>query len=530
MLRKLKALWRLIVINYVLARHGLGRWLLDSHFFSAFSPWRLLIYFNLGYWLSPKQFSCAQALRQSLEALGPFFVKFGQALSTRPDLLPDDVIAELSLLQDRVAPFSGTKAIKLVEACYGVSIHDVFQDFEVVPLASASIAQVHAATLLDGKKVIVKILRPNIRGVIERDIALLYTLADFLERHWKDAQRLRIREVVNEFERTILDELDLMREAANASQLKRNFSQSDELYIPEVYWQHTREKVLVQERIFGIPISDFKLLKQHHVNFKKLAERGVEIFFTQVFRDCFFHADMHPGNIFVSFEHPNSPKYIAVDFGIMGSLSDHDQHYLAQNFLAFFRRDYRRVAELHIESGWVPYETRVDEFEAAIRTVCEPIFERPLSEISYGQVLLKLFQTGRRFNMEVQPQLILLQKTLLAIEGLGRQLYPELDLWKTAKPFLEDWIKRRTSIRALLKKVHANFPYWIDQSMEVPVMLFEMLEFKRQQQLRLHSQQRHHLSQNTEKNFCRRKYPVFFTVGILFIGVMIGWFAALHNF
>lgn len=484
MFKRTQQLWRLFTIQYTLARYGLGQYLLDSHLVSIFSPLRLLIYINIGYWFSHNKYSRGEALRRSFEDLGPIFIKFGQTLSTRPDLIPEDITDQLSLLQDRVAPFSSKKAIEIIEQTYQKPLHELFKEFDALPLASASIAQVHQATLWNDKKVIVKVLRPNIRTAIERDISLMYAIAEILERYSKEARRLHIREIVHEFERTILDELDLMREAANASQLRRNFSQSNILYVPEIEWPLAREKVMVMEQINGVPILDLDTLRAHNVNLKQLAERGVEIFFTQVFRDCFFHADMHPGNIFVNINDPQNPGYIAVDFGIMGSLNQHDQHYLAQNFIAFFNRDYRRVAELHIESGWVPYETRVDEFEAAIRTVCEPIFERPLKDISYGQVLLRLFQTGRRFNMEVQPQLMLLQKTLIAIEGLGRQLYPDLDLWHTAKPFLEKWLRDRVSFKAFMNRVKSNAPSWSEQLPQLPSLIFELLSYQRQQQLK----------------------------------------------
>jgi ubiquinone biosynthesis protein len=414
-------------------------------------------------------------LRLALEVLGPIFVKFGQALSTRPDLLPEDIALELARLQDRVPPFPTEIAQQMLEEIYQQPLLNVFAEFDLVPLASASIAQVYAARLKDGKAAIVKILRPHVKKRIQRDVALLYLLASLAERLVSDAKRLRPREVVAEFERSLIDELDLLREAASASQLRRNFLNSYLLYIPEVYWAYTHQNVLVMERINGIPVSDIATLKQVGVDLKLLAERGVEIFFTQVFRDCFFHADMHPGNIFVSRINPQNPQYLGVDFGIMGTLSPTDQRYLAENLLAFFNRDYKRVAELHVESGWVPSATRVDEFEAAIRTVCEPIFERPLKDISFGQLLLRLFQTARRFNMEVQPQLVLLQKTLFNVEGLGRQLYPDLDLWNTAKPFLERWVKQQVGPRAMLRKLRERLPYWIEKFPDLPELFYQTL-------------------------------------------------------
>ena len=467
---------RLIHINRILLRHGLDDIILATHLFrpirafANLAPWR---------WFRTIEDPIGKRIRKALEDLGPIFVKFGQILSTRKDLLPDEVADELSRLQDQVPSFPGDQARRIVEEAYKKPLSKVFESFDENPLASASIAQVHAATLLDGQRVVVKIVRPNIIKVIERDIQLLYTVAELAERYWPDAKRLRPLEVVAEYEKTIIDELDLMREAGSASQLKRNFKSSSLLHVPEVNWPLTRKNVMVMERISGIPISDIGALKRSGIDLKKLAESGVEIFFTQVFRDSFFHADMHPGNIFVSPE----GQYLAVDFGIMGTLSPEDQRYLAENFLAFFRRDYRRVAELHVESGWVPKGTRVDEFESAIRTVCEPIFERPLKDISFGQLLLRLFQTARRFNMEIQPQLVLLQKTLLNIEGLGRQLYPELDLWQTAKPFLERWMSEQVGFRSLFKGIQNNAPQWAEKLPEIPLLLHKVLSKGEKEQL-----------------------------------------------
>jgi ubiquinone biosynthesis protein len=450
-------------------RHGLDEVVLATH---LFRPLRFLAYFSPWRWFRKHNLPAAVRIRLVLEDLGPMFVKFGQILSTRRDLLPDDIATELARLQDRVPSFPGEQARQIVEKAYKKSLSEVFSHFDPQPLASASIAQVHAAKLLSGEDVVVKIVRPSIEAVIRSDLELLYTIADLAERYWKEAKRLRPLEVVAEYEKTILDELDLMREAASASQLKRNFSDSPLLYVPEIYWPLTRTNVMVMERISGTPISDVTTLVKNGVDLRRLAEDGVEIFFTQVFKHNFFHADMHPGNIFVS---PRG-KYIAVDFGIMGTLSPEDQRYLAENFLAFFHRDYRRVAQLHVESGWVPADTRVDEFESAIRTVCEPIFERPLKDISFGQVLLRLFQTARRFNMQVQPQLVLLQKTLLNIEGLGRQLYPELDLWLTAKPFMEHWMSEQIGVRSLLKNVKDNTVFWMEKLPELPQLLYEALK------------------------------------------------------
>jgi ubiquinone biosynthesis protein len=407
-----------------------------------------------------------------LEELGPIFVKFGQLLSTRRDLLPDDIADSLAKLQDQVAPFSNAKALALIKEAYGEeNISQFFSHIDEHPLASASIAQVHAGQLIDGSEVILKLVRPNIENTIRHDVGLLYTIAALAERFWSEGKRLRPTEVVAELEKNLLDELDMLREASSASQLKRNFEDTDILYIPDINWSLTKSKLLVQERVYGIPIGDIEALKAKNVNLARLAEIGVEIFFTQIFKHSFFHADMHPGNIMVDATDPDNPKYIAIDFGIMGTLAPDDQRYLADNFLAFFNHDYRRVAELHIQSGWVPAGTRLDEFEAAIRSVCEPIFAKPLKEISFGQLLLRLFQTARRFNMEVQPQLVLLQKTLLNIEGLGRQLYPDLDLWQTAKPILEQWMKEKASPQAAFKTLQQEAPNWLHTLPTLPRLI-----------------------------------------------------------
>ncbi len=469
---------RLLHINHVLIRHGLDEIVFATH---LFRPVRFALYLLPWNWFRRARAPRAVRLRLALEELGPLFVKFGQILSTRRDLLPDDIADEFARLQDDVAPFPGAVARELIERAYGQPLGAVFASFDETPLASASIAQVHGATLPDGRSVIVKVVRPGIRKVIRRDIGLLHTLADLAERYWAEGRRLRPREVVAEYEKTILDELDLVREAANASQLRRNFLESPLLYVPEVFWPQTRPNVMVMERISGIPISDIDALRRAGVDLKALSERGVEIFFTQVFSHNFFHADMHPGNIFASPE----GRYIAVDFGIMGTLSPEDQRYLAENFLAFFNRDYRRVAELHVESGWVPAGTRIDEFEAAIRTVCEPIFERPLKDISFGRLLLHLFQTARRFNMVVQPQLVLLQKTLLNIEGLGRQLYPDLDLWHTAKPFLERWMGEHTGAYALFHTVKTRLPTWLGRLAQLPDLAYDTLQRLHEEKLAL---------------------------------------------
>lgn len=477
-----KLLLRLIHINWVLVFHGLDEIVLKTH---LFRPVRYLAFLTPSYWLKSKPESRGVRIRRALEDLGPIYVKFGQALSTRKDLLPDDIADELVKLQDRVPPFANEIARGIIEKELGMCIADAFAGFDPEPLASASVAQVHTAVLHSGESVIVKVLRPDIEDRIRSDIGLLYELARFAERFWSDARRLRAIEVVAEFERTTLDELDLVREAANAAKLRRNFENSELIYIPEIHWPLTRQKVMVMERIHGIPVGEIEQLKAGGANFKVLAERGVEIFFTQVFRDNFFHADMHPGNIFVDLP----DKYIAVDFGIVGSLSLSDQRYLAENFLAFFNRDYRKVAQMHVESGWIPSSTRIEEFESAIRSVCEPIFEKPLKDISFGQLLLRLFQTARRFDMHVQPQLVLLQKTLLNIEGLGRQLYPELDLWQTAKPFLEKWFHDRLGPKAKIKKLINQFPEFAEQFPEIPALLYKALDNAAHAQQRAIAQQ-----------------------------------------
>ncbi len=479
---RLSQLFRLLHINWILVKHGLDEVVFATH---LFRPFRFLLYIWPPHWFrQDKHIPAGERIRGALEELGPLFVKFGQILSTRRDLLPDELADELAKLQDRVPPFPGSQARQIIEQSYNKSLNEVFSEFDETPLASASIAQVHVAKLLDGTDVVVKVVRPNIKKVIQRDVGLLYIIAALAERYWKDGRRLRPTEVVREYEKTILDELDLMRESANASQLRRNFKDSSILYIPEVYWPHCHKNVMVMERIYGIPISNIDELNRQNVDMKLLAERGVEIFFTQVFNHNFFHADMHPGNIFADAD----AQYKAVDFGIMGSLSPEDKRYLAENFLAFFNRDYYRVAELHIQSEWVPNSTRIDEFEAAIRSVCEPIFERPLKDISFGHLLLRLFQTARRFDMEVQPQLVLLQKTLLNIEGLGRQLYPDLDLWQTAKPFLERWMSEQLGTRALLKTLKSQLPLWAETLPQLPTMIHDLA--KRTQQGNLEIQWR----------------------------------------
>lgn len=466
-LRELGRLWQ---IMRVARRHALGT-LVDGHsvpFINGSAAARA----------RPR----GERLRLALEELGPVFVKLGQALSTRRDLMPPDLADELVKLQDQVPPFPGDVAVAEIERSFGKKVHELFSQFDSAPLASASVAQVHAARLkpkpgeAEGFEVVVKVLRPGMREAIQRDLELMYLIAHLAERYWADGKRLKPSQVVAEYEKIIFDELDLLREAANASQLRANWLGSELIYHPVVFFELTRPDVLVMERVYGIAIDDIAKLKSLGADFQVLAERGVEIFFKQVFRDNFFHADMHPGNIFVDASNPAHPKYIGLDFGIVGSLTPSDQRYLAENFLAFFNRDYRRVAELHLESGWVPPGTRVDEFESAIRTVCEPIFQRPLSEISFGAFLLRLFQTARRFRMEIQPQLVLLQKTMLNVEGLGRQLYPQLDLWKTAKPIMEEWMRERMSPRAAFDRMRERIPSLADSLPDLAYAALRRLE------------------------------------------------------
>ncbi|MCX4187411.1 ubiquinone biosynthesis regulatory protein kinase UbiB [Methylophaga sp. OBS4] len=481
---KASQLTRLIQINHVLAKHRLDEVIKAIH---LLRPLRYISFLSPNRWRKQADLPRGERLRLAFQDLGPIFVKIGQILSTRRDLLPADIADSLAKLQDQVAPFPAEQARELIEKAYGNEpLNHIFAYVEPEPMASASIAQVHAATLIDGEKVVIKLVRPGIEPLIRRDIELLYTLASFAERYWSEGKRLRPLEIVAELEKNLFDELDMLREAASASQLQRNFNSTNLLYVPKVYWNLTKTNLLVQERIYGTPISDINALKAKQVNLARLAEIGVEIFFTQVFKHSFFHADMHPGNIMVDITDPENPRYIAVDFGIMGTLSPEDQRYLAENFLAFFNHDYRRVAELHIQSGWVPANTRLDEFEGAIRSVCEPIFARPLKDISFGQLLLRLFQTARRFNMEVQPQLVLLQKTLLNIEGLGRELYPDLDLWQSAKPILENWMKEKLGWKAALKTLQQEAPHWAETLPEMPRMLHDLS--KKAQEGKLHMQ------------------------------------------
>lgn len=479
---ELKRLYRIVKVQL---EYGLDELLPDHHLTRA----PLLARKSL-FWLrnqhTDKQLG--ERLRLALQELGPVWIKFGQMMSTRRDLFPPHIADPLAMLQDKVAPFDGQQAKQLIEEELGAPLETWFDDFDIKPLASASIAQVHTAKLKsNGRDVVLKVIRPDIRPQIDADIKLMYRVARIVAKALPEARRLKPVEVVREYEKTLLDELDLRREAANAIQLRRNFENSEELYVPEVLTDFCNETVMVSERIYGIQVSDLAGLHANGTNMKLLAERGVSVFFTQVFRDSFFHADMHPGNVFVNPNHPENPQWIGLDCGIVGTLNSEDKRYLAENFLAFFNRDYRRVAQLHVDSGWVPLDTNVDEFEVAIRMVCEPIFAKPLCEISFGHVLLNLFNTARRFNMEVQPQLVLLQKTLLYVEGLGRQLYPQLDLWQTAKPFLEKWMAKQVGPQAFLSALKERAPLWFEKMPELPELLYDSLKQGRNLNQRLDS-------------------------------------------
>ncbi|HXO65964.1 MAG TPA: ubiquinone biosynthesis regulatory protein kinase UbiB [Steroidobacteraceae bacterium] len=521
---KLRVLARLIEIQRVLLRHGLDDFVRATH---LYRPLRFLFFLSPLVWFARRrQASRGERLRLALQELGPIFVKFGQAVSTRRDLLPEDIADELARLQDRVPPFPGAQARRLIESSYGVPLTAVFASFDETPLAAASIAQVHAARLPGGEEVVVKVLRPDMRALIERDLEVLHALAELAQRYWPEGRRLRPREVVAEYQKTVLDELDLMREAANASQLKRNFAGSDELYVPEVYWDHCRSDVMVMERIHGVPISDLAALRAAGTNIARLAENGVRIFFTQVFRHNFFHADMHPGNIFVIVDDPQQPRYAAVDFGIVGTLDPRDQYYLAENFLAVFDRDYRRVAQLHLQSGWVPAGARIDEMESAVRTVCEPIFDRPLKDISFGRILLRLFEISRRFNVQIQPQLVLLQKTLLNVEGLGRQLYPELDIWSTASPILRQWMRERVSLGTLARSLRNHAPELLEAARGLPLLIAGLA--RGEVPLRAPAPDATELAQlRAELRLARRRQDALAIGAALLIGALV-WLALSH--
>ena len=509
---------RLLTIHRVLVRYGLDDFVRATH---LYRPLRFVFWLSPWTWFRRRRGSRGERLRLALEDLGPIFVKFGQVVSTRRDLLPEDIADQLAKLQDRVPPFPGEVAKVRIEQALGRPVAELFRGFDVTPLAAASIAQVHAASLPDGREVVVKVLRPGMRELIGRDLEVLHALAGLAEEYWPESRRFRPREVVVEYEKTILNELDLMREAGNASQLKRNFAGSPMLHVPEVYWDLCRREVMVMERIRGIPISDVARLRELGADIQKLAENGVTIFFTQVFGHNFFHADMHPGNIFVDASDPANPRYAAVDFGIVGTLDPRDQLYLAGNFIAFFERDYRKVAVLHIESGWVPAGTRVDELESAVRTLCEPIFNKPLKDISFGIVLLHLFEVARRFQMQIQPQLILLQKTLLNIEGLGRELYPELDIWKTALPILRDWMRERASPRAVFGSLRDHWPDIAEGIKVLPVIARRAIRRAYDEELVVRTESESIEALRRELRRDRRRSDSIIAAGAVFLGGIV---------
>ncbi len=518
----IKRLFRLIHINLILMRYNIDEIVLGTH---RFYPLGFLLYFNPYYWTLDKSLTRGERMRRAIEELGPIYVKAGQILSTRRDLLPDDIALELAKLQDQVPSFPGQLAKTAIESALQCPIATVFAEFDMNALASASIAQVHAAKLLNGDEVVIKVLRPDIHKMIDDDIDLFMTFAKIMERYWSHARQFKPTEIVGEIAQTLHDELDLMREGANASQLRRNFAKSSELYIPKIYWEFCRKNILVSERIHGIPIHDIEQLQRAGVNMKKLAQRGIEIFFAQIFRDSFFHADLHPGNLFVDAKDPENPTYIAVDFGIVGSLSHEDQRYLAENMVAFFKRDYQRVAELHIACGWLPPDTRIDQFEGAVRSVSEPIFERPLHDVSFGQLLLRLFQVARRFQINIQPQLILLQKTLLSIEALSRQLSSEFDLWSAALPQIEKWLKTQIGVRAFFRRIRTNLPLWSEQLPEMPTLIYEVLKEtkRREEKNRFDSQ----AAQSVERDERLRKIKIRYFLGGVGLA-LLGTFAVMY--
>ncbi|MEC9248855.1 MAG: ubiquinone biosynthesis regulatory protein kinase UbiB [Pseudomonadota bacterium] len=482
---KISQIYRLFVIQRVLLRHGFDEIAFSVSFLKPFKSLLWLFPWN---WFRREYDAKSDRIRKVLEELGPIFVKFGQILSTRRDLMPDDITEGLSRLQDNVPAFPGEEAKKLIESAYGVEIGEIFLKFDLDCVASASIAQVHQAVLHDGTEVIVKVVRPKIKPIIVQDISLMRLMASLVERYWEPGAKLKPSLIVSEVEKTILDELDMFREASNASQLGRNFEGSDVLLVPKVYWEYTRANILVTEKVVGLNVSDLDGLRRAGVNLEQLAVDGLDILFTQIFRDHFFHADLHPGNIFIIPGRDSQPdRYGVVDFGIMGSLSEFDQRYLAQNCSAFLKRDYRRVAELHVESGWVPPETRVDEFETAIRSVCEPIFDKPVKEISLGHLLLRLFQTARRFNMEIQPQLLLLQKTLLGVEGITRDLDPELDMWEAARPAVESFMAEKLKVRNVVGRIREELPTLVARLPETPAVVFDLLDKIRSGKLIVHT-------------------------------------------
>jgi ubiquinone biosynthesis protein len=519
---RFRVVTRLLQIQRVLVRHGLDEFILATH---LFRPLRFAFYLSPATWFERKKGGPrGERIRLALEELGPIFVKFGQALSTRRDLLPPDIADELAKLQDRVPPFPVAEAKAIIARVYGKPAEEVFERFDDQPLAAASIAQVHTARLHSGEEVVVKIVRPGVRERIERDLEVMFVLAGLARDYSKEGYRLRPTEVVQEYEKTIIDELDLMREAANAAQLKRNFEGSPLLYVPAVYWDYCRAEVMVMERIHGVLVNDMAELRRRGTNIQALAENGVAIFFTQVFRHNFFHADMHPGNIFVQTDDPENPVYAAVDFGIVGTLDARDQHYLAENFLAFFDRDYNRVARLHIDSGWVPDNVRVEDLEGAVRTVCEPIFQKPLDEISFGTVLMRVFEVARRFDMRVQPQLLLLQKTMLQIEGLGRQLYPQLDLWKTARPILQEWGADRLSGRNIADGLRRQLPDLSEAVRMLPQLLQQFVQKAAEGTLRIRVDQDSSAELRREiRESGRRRDQTILGAAVLLAGIL--WLA-----
>lgn len=507
-------LFRLFRINAILMRYSIAEIIFSK---PILLPLRIIAWLNPYYWTRNRKLTRGERIRRALEELGPIFVKAGQIVSTRRDLLPSDIASELSQLQDRVTPFKGTIAKKIIEKSLERPLGELFATFEINALASASIAQVHAATLISGEDVVVKVLRPKIKESIDRDISLLRSFAKLALRFAPDTRQFKPKEMVEEVAQTLYGELDLLREGANASQLKRNFADSPDLYIPKIYWDYSRHDVLVIERIHGIPIHDFERLRSAGVNTELLAQKGIEIFFTQVFRDSFFHADLHPGNIFVCDEDPEDPSFIAVDFGIAGSLSHEDQRYLAENMIAFFKRDYQRIAELHIACGWLPPDARIDQFEGAIRAVSEPIFERPLKDISFGKLMLHLFQVAKEFDINIQPQLILLQKTLFSVEGLCRQLAPDFDLWTSASPQIERWLKRQVGAHGLFKRLRENVPLWSEYLPEMPGLIYEVLkETKNAKEAErfAHAKQLTHEKNNNGKHWRYFFYGVLTTLGV----------------
>jgi ubiquinone biosynthesis protein len=514
----LRVAGRLLTIHRVLVRYGLDDFVRATH---LYRPLRFVFWLSPWTWFRRRRGTRGERLRRALEDLGPIFVKFGQVVSTRRDLLPPDLADELAMLQDRVPPFPGAAAKARIEEALGRPVTELFGEFEEEPLAAASIAQVHAAKLRDGREVVVKVLRPGMRAIIGRDLEVLHALAGLAEDYWPGSRRLHPREVVVEYEKTILNELDLMREAGNASQLKRNFAGNPMLHVPEVHWDLCRQEVMVMERIRGVPISEVARLRELGTDIPKLAENGVTIFFTQVFSHNFFHADMHPGNIFVDVSDPANPRYAAVDFGIVGTLDPRDQLYIAGNFLAFFEHDYRKVAVLHLESGWVPAGTRVDELESAVRTVCEPVFNKPLKEISFGVVLLHLFEVARRYNMQVQPQLILLQKTLLNIEGLGRQLYPELDLWQTALPILRRWMRERSGPRSVFRSLRSHWPDIAEAIKVMPVIARRTIRRAYDEELAVRTESESLDRLRAELRRDRRRSDSIIAGGAIFLGGVI---------